>query len=64
MLKDKGGLFKPSKDVVKICEETEVRFLRMLKISGGKLPQGLDSVFSVYIQWDNKYFNIHSCALG
>ena len=39
-LKDKGGLFKPSKDVIKICEETEVRFLRMLKISGGKLPQG------------------------
>lgn len=39
--KDKGGLFKPSKDVIKICEETEVRFLRMLRCTNGKLPQGM-----------------------
>ena len=39
-LKDKGGLFKPSKDVVKICEKIEIGFLRLLKCSGGKLPQG------------------------
>ena len=39
-LKDKGGLFKPSKDLVKVCEETEKRFLRLLKCTGGKLPQG------------------------
>ena len=37
--KDHGGLFKPSSDVIKICEETEKQFLRMLAANQGKLPQ-------------------------
>ena len=39
-LKDRGGLFKPTQSVVKICEKTEQRFQRMLASSNGKLPQG------------------------
>ena len=37
--KDKGGLFKPTSSVIYICEETEVKFRRLLRSSQGKLPQ-------------------------
>ena len=30
----------PQKDVVRICELTEIKIRRMLKVSDGKLPQG------------------------
>lgn len=40
VLKDRGGLFKPTPSVVKVCEETEIRFQRLLNSTGGKLPQG------------------------
>ena len=39
-LKDRGGLQKPSASVVSVCLESETCFQRMLKTSGGKLPQG------------------------
>ena len=39
-LKDRGSLFKPSKSVVKVCEETEIRFQRMLQSTTEKLPTG------------------------
>ena len=39
-LKDRGPLFKPSKSLIKICEETEIRFQRMLNCTLGKLPKG------------------------
>jgi hypothetical protein len=38
-LKDRGGLIKPSADVVKICEETERKFQRMLITNKGNLPK-------------------------
>eukprot|EP00794_Sanderia_malayensis_P004096 gene4096-4651_t len=37
--KDRGGLFKPSPSVIKVCEETEKCFERMLKSAGGNLPR-------------------------
>ena len=39
-LKDRGSLFKPSKSLVKVCEETEIRFQRMLRSTVRKLPRG------------------------
>ena len=44
--KDRGGLFKPSVSVIKICEETEVRFQRMLRSTGGKLPRSKGKGFN------------------
>ena len=43
-LKDRGGLFKPTQSVIKVCEETERSFQRMIASSGGKLPQGNNSL--------------------
>ena len=37
--KDRGNLFKPSKDVIMVCEETEKCFQRMLSVTQGKLPR-------------------------
>ena len=37
-LKDRGELFKPTESVIKICQETEKCFQRMLTKTGGKLP--------------------------
>ena len=37
---DRGGLFKPTPCVMKICEDTEQSIERMLKESNGRLPQG------------------------
>lgn len=39
VLKDRGGLFKPSPSVVKVCEETEKCFERLLAVTGGNLPR-------------------------
>ena len=39
-LKDKGKLYKPTQSVIKICEETEKCFERMLAATDGKLPHG------------------------
>ena len=36
--KDRGGLFTPTLSVIKICEETEQCFNRMLVTTGGSLP--------------------------
>ncbi len=38
-LKDRGRLIKPTSDVIKICEETEKRFSRMLASTQGNLPR-------------------------
>ena len=38
-MKDRGKLFKPTHSVIKVCEETEKCFQRMLTSTGGKLPQ-------------------------
>lgn len=46
-LKDRGGLFKPTQSVVKICEKTEQRFQRMLTSTNGKLPRGNNKFFHV-----------------
>ena len=40
-LKDRGGLQKASDSVISVCLETEKCFQRLMKISDGKLPQGL-----------------------
>ena len=37
-LKDRGSLFKPTQSVITICEETGKCFERMMKVSGGNLP--------------------------
>ena len=37
--KDRGGLFKPTASVIKVCEEAEKCFQRMHKCMGGKIPQ-------------------------
>ena len=37
-LKDRVGLFKPTKNVENVCEETEKCFNRMLETTGGNLP--------------------------
>ena len=36
--KDRGNLFKPTKSVIKVCEETEKAVERMLNSTSGKLP--------------------------
>eukprot|EP00794_Sanderia_malayensis_P021103 gene21103-23164_t len=38
-LKDRGGLFKPTQSVVKVCEKTEKCFNRMLASTDGRLPR-------------------------
>ncbi|CAL4085223.1 unnamed protein product, partial [Meganyctiphanes norvegica] len=38
--KDRGGLFKPTQSVIKICQETEKKTQRMLNRTGGNLPHG------------------------
>ena len=37
--KDRGGLFKPSMSVIKICEEAEKKFQNMINSTGGHLPR-------------------------
>ena len=37
--KDRGGLFKPTASTIKVCEESERCFQRMLASTNGKLPQ-------------------------
>ena len=50
-LKDRGGLFKPSKSVISICQETEKCFQRMLKITDGYLPhcEGVPDAIAVTV---------------
>ena len=43
-LKGRGGLFKPTQSVIKVCEETERSFQRMIASNGGKLSQGNNSL--------------------
>ena len=38
-LKDRGGLFKPTNSVIKVCEESEKCFNRMLASTAGNLAQ-------------------------
>lgn len=38
-LKDRERLFKPTQSVIKVCEEREKCFDRMLASTGGNLPQ-------------------------
>ena len=38
VLKDHGNLFKPTSSVIKVCEETERCFQRMLAVTEGQLP--------------------------
>ena len=38
-LKGCGGLIKPTYSVTRICKETEKRFVRMLRVTNGNLPQ-------------------------
>ena len=47
--KDKGGLFKPSISVIRVCEEAEKCFQRMLAATAGKLPRdsGLGDVIAL-----------------
>ena len=40
-LKDRGSLFKPTQSVITICEETGKCFERMMKVSGGNLPEAI-----------------------
>ena len=35
-----GSLFKPSNSLIRVCEETHVRFNRLLNSTHGKLPRG------------------------
>ena len=39
--KDRGGLFKPSKSVITICEETEKKIKRLLNTTEGKPPKDI-----------------------
>ncbi|KAK6174267.1 hypothetical protein SNE40_017579 [Patella caerulea] len=47
MFKDKGGLCKPSKDVVNICRLTEKCINHILLVTHGKLPHGQDIMLGV-----------------
>ena len=49
--KDRGGLFKPSKSVIAICEETEKCFRRMIASTSGNLPRkaGVDRAISTAV---------------
>ena len=40
-MRDKGGLFKPSESVLAICKLTELKVRQLLRVSDGKLPQGM-----------------------
>ncbi|KAK7879527.1 hypothetical protein WMY93_033764 [Mugilogobius chulae] len=40
LLKNRGGLQKPSEGIVAVCREAERCFQRILKATSGKLPQG------------------------
>ena len=42
---DRGGLFKPSLSVIRICQETEIRFQRMLHCTSGNMPRGQGKTF-------------------
>ena len=42
--KDRGGLFKPTQSVIRVCVETERSFQRMIGSNGGKLPKGNNSL--------------------
>ena len=46
-LKDRGGLKRLSQGAISICMEAERVFQRMLKVSGGKLPQGFGVVDAI-----------------
>lgn len=45
--KDRGGLVRPSQDVVLVCEATEVCFQRLINSNAGKLPQAKGIVQSI-----------------
>ena len=49
--KDRGGLFKPTKSVIVICEETEKCFRRMMASTDGQLPRksGVDRAISIAV---------------
>ncbi|KAJ8334003.1 hypothetical protein SKAU_G00413220 [Synaphobranchus kaupii] len=49
-LKDRGGLQKPSKGMVAVCQATERCFQRLLRRNGGKPPQGSGVTLAVVIQ--------------
>ncbi|KAJ8380408.1 hypothetical protein SKAU_G00011860 [Synaphobranchus kaupii] len=49
-LKDRGGLQKPSKDMVAVCQATERCFQRLLRRNGGKPPQGSGVTLAVVTQ--------------
>ena len=60
--KDRGGLFKPSVSVIKICEETERKVQRMLNTTGGRLPQGKGVIgaLETAVLWDLQETDIFS----
>ena len=37
--KNRGGLVRPTQDVIKVCETTEMCLQRLLKVTNGSLPQ-------------------------
>lgn len=51
VLKDHGNLFKPTLSVIKVCEETEKCFQRMLALTDGQLPHahGIPDAFVVAV---------------
>ena len=54
--KDRGGLFKPSISVIKVCEEAETKFQRMMNATDGHLPKSkgmcfLTNCFSLSINY-------------
>ena len=70
VLKDNGNLFKPTSSVIKVCEETEKCFQRMLSVTEGQLPKvcGISeaivqavlsslSIRSLFNELDDRLFN-------
>ena len=58
--KDCGGLFKPSKNVIKVYEETEKSIQKMLVVPNGKLPccKGIPHTIAVSVLNDFDSANV------
>jgi hypothetical protein len=50
LLKNRGGLSKPSDGIVAVCRESERCFQRILRTTSGKLPQGHGITAAIVIQ--------------
>ena len=60
--KDRGGLFKPTQSVIKVCEEAEKSIIRMMNVNNGKLPlsKGIPNAIAISVVDVLGYSNVFS----